>query len=77
MKKTRIIIPYLENKEKPILIALSKIREYSNMKFEEIGVLRDLFHEKKDVSYEIPTEKLAELLDRLKTEDFVYLLVDV
>jgi hypothetical protein len=74
---TRIIIPYWENQNKPILIALGKIREFSEMNFEHIGVLRDSFHNMNDVYYDVPTEKLPMLLDSLKFEGFYYRVIEI
>lgn len=70
--KTRVIIPYFENKDKHILIALSSMKDYGGLAFEDIGDLRDKFHEKNDIHYDVPSEKIPELLKFLTSDGFVY-----
>lgn len=74
--KKRLIIPYEENKNSSILIAFSKIRAHSDMRFEEIGIWGELFHNKKDIYYDIPVDKLNLLLSSLDLSGFTYNIIE-
>ncbi|PZF73901.1 hypothetical protein [Taibaiella soli] len=70
----KIKIPYIENKNNHILLALDKIREHSIMEFKTVGVLRDMFHSMKDISCDISEKELPELLEKLEKLGFIVLL---
>jgi len=73
----RVVISYLENHKKPILIALSIIREYSDMELDHIGKLLDQFvHGQQNISYDVPDEVLPQLLHHLNADGFTYQVVD-
>lgn len=69
----RIVIRYSENHNKSILLALSQIREHSNMEFgemEKLGI--EFFINKKDIYYDVPIENLESLFRDLKFVGFSY-----
>lgn len=74
----RVLIPYSEGYPKSILIALNSFKEYADMKMEDIGkLMNDFFHEKKDIYFDVSSERLPQLLDCLKSDGFVYRLSEI
>ncbi|PSK93102.1 hypothetical protein [Taibaiella chishuiensis] len=68
MKKINITIIYTKNF--PLLIALKVIREYSDLAFETISPLIDLFHKEKEVRIDAYTKDWNNLLSTLKFTGF-------
>lgn len=70
--KKRIVIPYLENQNKSIVLALSKLTAYSDMSLEQSKILAKSFYAQKDVYYDILVDQIPMLLDSLEASGFVY-----
>lgn len=76
MKKMRIVIPFEENKNLSILAALKAIGSHSDLEFEKVGELLNLFHDQNDIRCDISTEDPDLLIEILKRDGFTIKLLD-
>lgn len=76
MKKVAITIPFVENQNLPILAALKTIRNYSDLEFEKVGELLNLFHDRNDICCSVSTVEMDLLVDTLKSDGFTITLLE-
>lgn len=76
MKKIKITIPYNENKHKHILLALSVIKDYSDLSLEKLSALSHKFHDMEDIFYIATIENQKDLLLHLDLQGFIYKVSD-
>jgi|GEM_PF-5492674 len=71
----RIKILYRDNYKKPILIALTIIKEFGGISLEQMAMLKMQYNSKSDIEVEVPSDSVRDIAEHLSSMEFGYEVV--